>query len=413
VASLSIPFLAATLGVPLPAHAPTPFGSQGAAEDLRPEIDEPSWRQVLTWLGGERDRLAADLETAHGKLLERAGERFPELAERLEPTPPRPTPTGYGVLPRLRGNDPFAQARPRERSYSLERVSTGFKGEMRDAALLAARAGEEDEARLEAQVDEFERLRKRLRDLEEHMSYHEWWQRAVVDDADYFAERNEIVAMTREWRRVLEAGDDRERARQLERELVERVAPFKATPGLAIERAADGSEILAVEVHTDITDEAFLTALAEGIDDSWNGAEAMGAARLRVEVAFVHHAGTELYAKGAPAHKEVIDTDEHLARFPAGALVITTGAASTHARVGRHVLLGPGALTPRTLAHEFGHLLGFTDAYLRGFDGSPTDRYGVVLVEWSGLLDDLMGDSRGGRVSAGMVERLRKAYGCP
>ena len=75
------------------------------------------------------------------------------------------------------------------------------------------------------------------------------------------------------------------------------------------------------------------------------------------------------------------------------------------------MLLGPGKVTPRTLAHEFGHLLGFSDAYLRGYDGRPDDRFGVVLVEWSGLLDDLMGDSRGGRVSEAMTERLLEAYG--
>ena len=93
------------------------------------------------------------------------------------------------------------------------------------------------------------------------------------------------------------------------------------------------------------------------------------------------------------------------------ALVLTTGGASTHAWTGRWITLGPEEVSRRTLAHEFAHLLGFDDAYLRGFDGRPDDRFGVVLVEWTGLRDDLMGNVRGGRVSRGMVETLIEAYG--
>lgn len=406
-----IPILAAALCAPAATGLAAPAPQESATEAAHQTAGEPTWLTALTWLQGERDRLTDDLEAAHALLLGRAQDAHPQLVERLEPTPPRPTPTGYGVLPRLTENAPLATARPRERSYSLKQISTGFVSEMRDAAMLARHAVDADEATLEAQVSEFERLRKRLRDLEEHMSYHEWWQQAVVKDALYFAKRNEVVASTREWRRLVEAGEDGERARRLEREILEQVAPFLETSGLSIDTGPDGARALAVEVHTDITDETFLAALTSGIDAAWNDAPAMRAARLRVELTLVHHAGADLYPEGVPAHAETIDIDEHLARFPANTLVITTGAASTHARVGRHVLLGPGKVTPRTLAHEFGHLLGFSDAYLRGYDGRPDDRFGVVLVEWSGLLDDLMGDSRGGRVSEAMTERLLEAYG--
>ncbi|MDP6540259.1 MAG: hypothetical protein QF903_10530 [Planctomycetota bacterium] len=411
--SSPVPLLAAALVVPalgaLASHAAPPGTPAGAAQSP----DRSPWRAAWAWLSGERDRLAADLATAHGGLLARACEGRPDLVERLEPTPPAPTPSGWGILPRVAADAALSTARPRERRYSLERLTTGFAGERRDAALLAGAAGAGDEDRLADQVAEFERLKERLRDLEEHLSYHEWWQEAAVEDAAAFAARNESVALTREWRRVVEAGDDPERARRLERELLARVAPFTATRGLAIEEAPDGARTLAVEVHTDIADEAFLGALVAGVDAAWNRASAMGAARLRIELTLVRRPIDELYPEGAPARGAAIDTDDHLARFGEGVLTLTTGAPSTHARVGRHILLGPGKVTPRTLAHEFGHLLGFTDAYLRGYDGSPGDRFGVVLVEWSGLRDDLMGASGGGRVSEGMVARLTEAYGAP
>ena len=100
----------------------------------------------------------------------------------------------------------------------------------------------------------------------------------------------------------------------------------------------------------------------------------------------------------------------HLARFPAGALILTTGEDSTHAWTGHYIALGPDLVTRRTLAHEFAHLLGFRDAYLRGYDGDPHGPYGAILVEWVGLADDLMGDSEHGRVTEAMIRTLLEAY---
>ena len=40
----------------------------------------------------------------------------------------------------------------------------------------------------------------------------------------------------------------------------------------------------------------------------------------------------------------------------------------------------------------------------------PGGEFGVVLVEWTGLLDDLMGNPSGGRVTAEMIDRLIEAY---
>jgi len=56
-------------------------------------------------------------------------------------------------------------------------------------------------------------------------------------------------------------------------------------------------------------------------------------------------------------------------------------------------------------------LLGFSDAYLRGYDGDVEDPLEVVLVEWTGLIDNLMGAPSSGRVTKEMIERLIEAYG--
>ena len=51
-----------------------------------------------------------------------------------------------------------------------------------------------------------------------------------------------------------------------------------------------------------------------------------------------------------------------------------------------------------------------SDAYVRGFDGDPAGPYGVTLVEWSGLVDDLMGNTENGRVTEAMIDTLIEAY---
>jgi hypothetical protein len=42
------------------------------------------------------------------------------------------------------------------------------------------------------------------------------------------------------------------------------------------------------------------------------------------------------------------------------------------------MILGPRDLSARTLAHEFGHILGFDDAYLRGFRNLGADGYAII-----------------------------------
>ena len=73
-------------------------------------------------------------------------------------------------------------------------------------------------------------------------------------------------------------------------------------------------------------------------------------------------------------------------------------------------MLGPSPRSRRTLAHEFLHLLGFTDTYVRSYKGDPMDPFGVVLVEWTGLTNDLMSAPGHGRVSDEMIDTLIKVY---
>jgi hypothetical protein len=382
--------------------------SQPPGSQLSP--GPPPWEAVHGRLSEQRDQMAADLERAHTWLLKRAieqGDR--ESIERLSPDPPSPRPTGYGILPEIVGDAPLSPQQLSEQRYSLELLSEGFASEFREAANLADRGSGEESGPLGPSVAEFERLRDRLDDLEDHLAYHANWQTAVVEYAEFFAARNQLVAEVRRMDRLRAAGETEEAAR-IGRDLVEKLAPFR--PNSALELAQEADRLtLQVKVHTDIADESFLAAFKEAVHSAYCESDAARSRGFALDLELIHVSPGVLYPDGAPSPGTEIDVDAHLERFPPDSLVLTTGAASTYAFTGRVILLGSDPIAGRTLAHEFGHLLGFDDAYLRGYDGDPEGPYGVVVVEWSGLSDDLMSNSRGGQVTDEMIESMIVAYG--
>lgn len=365
------------------------------------------WERVVDWLRGERDRFAEDLKAAREVLLARALDEQPALAERLA-EPPEPRRRGYGRVPEVVSSKPEREVVPRRRTYSLERLSTGVSTGLRDVAVLARTAAEDRQAPLEPLIAELERLRKRLRNLESHIAYHAQWQRSVLTRPQFYAGRNELIARVVEWRAAEKAGET-ERAAALHRQVVSRVAAFQPRPGLRVEQRSGGLRVLPVTVVTDIGDPTFLAELEAAVADAFVESPAAKARNFRVELSVRHLPPEDLYPEGVPERGMRVDLADHRRRFPAGALGITTGAASTH--VARRIItLGPHPISRRVLAHEFAHLLGFPDTYLRGFQGDPEDRFGCVLVEWTGLTDDLMSAPGFGRVSEEMIARLLEEY---
>jgi hypothetical protein len=358
------------------------------------------WRAVYERLSAGCAAMARDLDSAHAALLERAGDDE-EVAARLLPEPVALRPPGYGVLPGIVEEAPPSAVKPKQKLFSLELLEREFPAEFRNATILARYAG--DPARpLAAQADELERLQIRMRNLEDHLGYHAYWQEAVVEFPEFFEARNLVVARVR----GLEgAGDEGSW-----REILSELAPFTKSEGLRIEERPDGSRVLPVTVTTDIGDEGFLAAFREGVESAFVESEAALRLRFSIELTLLRLTPDELYPEGPPETGSSIDLEAHLALFPEGARVLTTGEESTHAWPGRNIVLGPADVSRRTLAHEFAHLLGFRDAYLRGFDAASDERFGVVLVEWTGLQDDLMGDSKGGRVTPRMIRTLLRVY---
>ncbi len=369
----------------------------------------PPWLAAVERVVCTKTLLAGALARAHTLLKSRATAEAPALISRIAPEPPRPISYGYGLLPELTTDGPEGKVALAESRYSLQALTTASAGYLRDAERLVARAAPKDEP-LETLVADFERLRGQLHYLESSISYHRFWQKSAVEYPAFFVEKNRLIARVRELSALEREANKEAAVAQLRGELAASVAPFTRTPGLVWKLEDDGTRTLPINVVTDIADEEFLVRFQDAVRRVWNESEAARSHRFRIELRFVRIAPGQLYADGVPTPGSEINDAAHMARFPQGSLVLTTGAKSTHAMKGRYVQIGTNQISPHVLAHEFGHLLGFDDGYLRGTEGEASDPFGFTFVEWTGILDDLMGAPGIGRASDAMIEQLITAY---
>jgi hypothetical protein len=130
--------------------------------------------------------------------------------------------------------------------------------------------------------------------------------------------------------------------------------------------------------------------------------------RYAVQIEFRKLLPGDLYrGRKVPQPGDHLDLDSHVGRFPADGGVLTTGAQFTYGAIGHYVALGPGDLTPRTLAHEFGHILGFDDGYIRGY--KDLGEKGFEILELTAFFDDIMSAPREGHVQPTHFKLLMEA----
>lgn len=367
------------------------------------------WEQKHEQLRQQWNIVFTCLEEVHAALVVRVQGEAPALLTRLSLDPPKARATGHGLLPVILDNAPQITVLPTQTFYSLRWLEERLEEAFQEVEKLAGQVP--DAIEIEPLVSSFERSLMQLRNLEANLNYHEQWQQEVVRSPGYFRNKNRLVALARQMNMLITNNESPQRVAELRGQLVRSVTSFRPTSGLTILYLDEGQKVLPVMVCTDIEDQDFLQAFSVGVQEAFSRSQAARAYRFSVGLKWRMVGADSLYPNGASIRGTRIDMNTHRALFQDCPLVLTTGASSTSAMVGDRIFLGTEPVSRRTLAHEFGHLLGFEDAYLRGYDGEPGDAYGVVIVEWTGLTADLMGDSARGSVSEEMISTLINAYG--
>jgi hypothetical protein len=400
------------------------------------------------------------LERVYETLRARVRADAPDLSPQLEKAAPKPLAHGYQILPKLIPDvpPPAAPLRATSAHYSWPWTETMIEREMKRLDALAATLDDTaslDRARRrsadEKMLADYRELPAAQRNIDAHIQYNRLWQPNIARDRrgydrqtilhDAVVERQAIrdalgatdtataagdAAGEGAFRKALngisgiDAGAPRNtvkaalRAREqtLAQEIRVATDDIAPPPFLHIAHPSAHLWIVNVPVFTDIADRAFVRAWKHAVETIWHLRDRDDEFRVRIAVTFVSPAQLSCPAAAGrqpagcprPHHGELIDLNAHAARFPAGGAVLTTGALTTHVTAGRCLALGPHDVTPHTLAHEFGHILGFKDVYFRGYRDLGAD--GFEVMEVIADPEDIMGAPGIGPVRRHHFERL-------
>ena len=331
-----------------------------------------------------RDRLDAFFQDLRTTIQREVSE--PKASDLLREIPDAPPPTniwGYGMLPRIvdisQPPTPITTF-----TYSWAVTEDYVKGETTrldrarsDLARVTVVDSHEKLSLLASLVGQYRDLVKNQRTVDQYIQYNRFWQHEIAQDRSRFDKLTQVYDL-------MKSGNP------ATADAIRNVLGQPQAPRFVRARKSSSRSVtLEVRLYTDIDDDAYLSQARSVIEDTWRTEE--GGTHYAIEIDF-----RKIKLKDPPRAGEHIDMDKHLARFPADGGVFTSGAQFTYGLVGRAVVLGPGDLAPRTLAHEFGHVLGFPDGYIRGYTDLG-DR-GFEILELTASFDDIMSAPREGHV---------------
>jgi len=425
-ADLKFPHVAAhvvwigALFLVLPGHP-----RDGARRDPRPL---PAYIKTGQRAQQNFDAYSKRLEEYYESLAAALTDSAPDLRNALHA--PRPMRYGYQVLPPIMPEAPPLSAprirRSRSAAYSwpwTNHLIENEWGEIVRAQAELRRALALPPARrrsaLQRLVSKFERMNERRKNIEAHLQYNRFWQSAIAANRQRYDRETRLHDATLLRQEILSAsstgeaqhgvnrtsvastGDLKTQAALLGQRSADAIAPVNTPPFVSAERRADGW-VLRVPLYTDIEDRRFVESARQIIQSTWRVQDGKHSYRVQLDIS--HIPAGFLYAESAkPVAGQPIDLLPHLRRFPAGAAILTTGAATTHVR-GRAIILGPQPLASYILAHEFGHVLGFRDAYFRGYKDLGAG--GFEILEIVADPHDIMGSAPTGSVLRHHFERV-------
>jgi hypothetical protein len=300
---------------------------------------------------------------------------------------------GFGMLPRIVDALPAANPPISVFNYSWpitdgyiagENVKLGqAEAQLRNVSTGSSGSGASKTDLIGNLILDYRKLLTNQRTIDQYIQYNQFWQRSIAQDRPRFDRLTKLYELLK--------SDDPDTAQAIREVLGKPEVPSF----IHVDRSKAGAVLLRVPLYTDIDDEEFLAKAKSTIEEFWQAED--GDVRYRIEIEL--HKVTPTPQKG-----DRIDIRAHAMQFPDDGAVLTTGAQTTHSLVGRYVALAPGDLSTRTLAHEFGHVLGFRDGYIRGY--RDLGDQGFEILELTSVFDDIMSAPREGHVQAAHFKLL-------
>jgi len=323
------------------------------------------------------------------------GITLPRLQSQDAPPPSAGVRFGYGVLPRILDNANAGSPPVSVFSYSWPITDGYIAGERTKLELAEARlhsamnASSDEKAKVIADlVADYRNLLNNQRTIDQYIQYNQFWQRSIAQDRVRFDQLTKAYDLMK--------SDDPDVAQAIREVLGKPSVPSFIT----VDHSIPGRIVMRVPVYSDIEDQEFLAKAKRSIEELWQARD--GETSYCVEIDF-----RRVPPSAQPG--DHIDVRAHAEHFPEDGAVLTTGAQTTHSFVGRYIALAPGDLPARTLAHEFGHVLGFRDGYIRGY--RDLGEHGFEILELTSVFDDIMSAPREGHVQVAHFKLIMDALG--
>ena len=372
--------------------------TRGRGQDLGPE---PAYVVRGHRAELQQQALKDRLDRFHARLSDQLRRDVPDLLATLEPPPG--IAYGYQILPRVvPDTSPGLPPKPQVASYSwpwsetlVSREMTNLDGLEAELAKASQNQTQGSRAGYEAIVGGYKKAVDRRRLIDADIDYNWLWQRQIARDRALF---DRLTA------RLNASVDKQSRSASPESETP--IIGLDPPPFVSVDPPGGQLRIVTVPFYTDILDTAVVESFRRGVETHWRVKDGENEYRVRLMITtigperlYCRHADDgkeEATACAPPAKGGHINLVAHVARFPADGAILTTGAESVQLVAGRAIVLGPHDVAPRTLAHEFGHVLGFPDAYLRGYKDLGPD--GFQVMELVSDFADIMSSPGAGSV---------------
>lgn len=361
--------------------------------------DSPPWKKTLADARQNFSSINTDLGQFGQQLTAACDSSQLQDCDKLKPA--EVFPTGYRIIPQIKEDEAAGELDPFMDEYSLETLEQRVTKASKQLASLTLSNGPSQKL-----VDEFITLRDEVSNIQLHLNYHDYWQGAAITFAGWFGSKRHWTKQAAQLLKLKDA--DPKVFEKVRNDFARAISGFvPASNGVSC-HIHDGEPHFKLSLSTDIESKTLRDTLKNTVEQRFSGPASNVSIKLDVDLAYI--SPEQLYRGPPPAVGSSLDANDHIPRFGGNKLVITTGAASTHAFVGQRIELGGAPTSARTLAHEVGHILGFNDVYLRNFEPHANPKYGVVYSEWKGISNDLMGNNASGEVTPAMRDTLISYY---